>query len=108
MKTTFIIVTLFAGLAAGLAQSSTTDESFNANSKRKDRHTLIAPTEVKSPYIRGKHVTYSGISVQAVKARNPLQLVNPYAPGAAASAADNAVRDRNNRVRGFKLFAIEF
>ena len=56
----------------------------------------------------GKFV-YSGITVEAVKKRNPLQLINPLASPEYGSPEDNLVRDRmNGRVTGLKIFAIRF
>ena len=36
-------------------------------------------------------LTYSGVAVQAIKAKNPLQLLNPAAPASYGSGWDNVV-----------------
>ena len=58
--------------------------------------------------VKGKLV-FSGIAVEAVKQRNPLQLFNPAAPPEYGSAEDNLVREPpNGRPIGLKIFAIRF
>ena len=65
--------------------------------------------ETKPNEIAKGNITYSGIAIEAAKKRNPLQLVNPFAPAEYGSPEDNIVRDPiNGRVRGLKLFAIRF
>src|SRR5258706_2289069 len=64
----------------------------------------LKPNEI----IVGKR-SYSGIAVQAAKSRNPLQLINPFAPAEYGRAGDNVVRDPiNGQPSGLKLFAIQF
>jgi len=47
--------------------------------------------------------------VEAVKTRNPVQLVNPWAPREYGESQDNATFNViNNQVTGWKLFSIEF
>jgi len=58
--------------------------------------------------VAGK-LTYSGIVVQAIKAKNPLQLLNPAAPARYGSGQDNVA---NYPFSGtgplLKLFSIDF
>ena len=62
-----------------------------------------APNQVKV----GK-VSLSGIAVEVVKTRNPLQLINPAA-GPDYSVEDNLVRDPiTQRPHGLKIFSIRF
>ena len=108
MKTTLIVLTLLAGITTATAQSATTDKSFRSDGKNPRDQKLVAPSTSDSQ-IRGKHVTYDGIAIQATMLRKPLQLLNPLSPQAHDSAANNAVRDpKDGRVVGFKLFAIKF
>jgi hypothetical protein len=66
--------------------------------------TELKPNEV----IKGTHI-YSGIAIEAVKKRRPLQFINPLAPPEYGSPEDNAARDPiNGRVTGLKIFAIRF
>jgi hypothetical protein len=54
-------------------------------------------------------VTLSGISIEAVKTRNPLQMLSPFAPPEYGSPEDNVVRDViTHRAAGLKIFAIRF
>jgi hypothetical protein len=108
MKTTFILVMLLAGLATGMAQSAVTEPSLKTDGKSKKREALVSPKQATTVEIRRGNVTYSGIAVQAIKARNPLHLVNPAAPPEYGSGANNAVRDNKGKVVGLKLFAISF
>lgn len=63
-----------------------------------------APNEV----IRG-NLSYSGVVVEAVKTRRPLQLINPLAPPQYGTPEENVFRDPvDKRVLGLKLFAIRF
>jgi hypothetical protein len=54
-------------------------------------------------------ITLSGIAVEVVKADNPLQLFNPWAPPEYGESQDNATFSLiTNQVTGWKLFAFEF
>ncbi len=65
--------------------------------------------EVKPNELVSGNITFSGIGVEVAKQRNPLQLINPFAPARYGSPEDNVVRDPiNRRVTGLKLFAIRF
>jgi hypothetical protein len=65
--------------------------------------------ELKPNEIARGRFLYSGIAVELLKKRNPLQLINPIAPPEYGSPDDNIVRDPpSGKVRGFKLFAIRF
>ena len=63
-----------------------------------------APNEI----IRS-NISYSGIAVEVVKTKRPLQLLNPLAPPEYGTPEDNLARDSiNQRPTGLKLFAIHF
>jgi hypothetical protein len=69
--------------------------------------TLAIP--VKPNQIKGRHINYSGITVQLVKTDHPLQLVNPFAPEEYGSGEDNVVHSPiTGKAHGLKILAIEF
>jgi hypothetical protein len=64
------------------------------------------PNEV----VIGKH-TYSGVAVQLVKTKNPLQLINPLAPPEYGYGHENLDRDvitRKVHYGAFKIFSVSF
>jgi len=59
--------------------------------------------------ITGERVAYSGIAIQLIRAPQPLQLVNPWAPEAYAPREQNLVVDPiTKRPVGLIFFAIKF
>jgi hypothetical protein len=65
--------------------------------------------EVKPNEIVSGKVTYSGITIEAIKTGRPFQLLNPVAPAQYGSPEDNLVRNPiNNRIVGLKFFAVRF
>ena len=64
--------------------------------------------ELKPNELPAGRFIISGISVEAVKQRNPLQLINPLAPPQYGSPDDNMVRDPTSHRTGLKIFAIRF
>ena len=65
--------------------------------------------EEKPNEITTLHLTYSGIVVEVIKMKNPLELINPGAPDDYGWAENNVVRDPIDRhVSGLKIFSIEF
>ena len=76
--------------------------------RRKEVHITLTKGD-KPNEMKGKRLTFSGIAVQAVKAQNPLQLLNPIAPEAYGSGHDNVTRDpATGNVNGLKIFSIKF
>ena len=65
-------------------------------------------TELKPNELPAGRFIISGIAVEAVKQRNPLQLVNPLAPPQYGSPDDNIVKDPTSHRVGLKVFAIRF
>jgi hypothetical protein len=58
--------------------------------------------------VKGKLVL-NGSVVEIAKTRQPLQLLNPFAPPQYGSPEDHIVRDPiNGRVTGLKLFSLSF
>ena len=59
--------------------------------------------------MRRQNVTYGGIIVAAIKADNPLQLLNPVAARRYGAAEDNVISDPISRKpSGLKIFSITF
>ncbi len=120
MKTLFALCGLFLGFAAQAQSTNATPANINTNTNAsawteaqpagtigtsvEARLELAKPNEV----VTG-NLTLSGILVEAVKTRHPLQLLNPLAPAEYGSSADNVVFNPiNGKVVGLKIFAIRF
>ena len=83
-------------------------ESLEAQLDHKFQGTLTLDQPKPNEIVKGK-VVFSGIAVEAVKKRNPFQLINPAAPAEYGSPEDNLVREPpNGRPFGLKIFAIRF
>ena len=66
-------------------------------------------TNIVHRFRKGPNLVYSGIAVQTAKSRNPLQMINPFAPASYGSGVANTVPDaRSGRADGLKVFAIGF
>jgi hypothetical protein len=90
------------------AVSSETLQSLEAQLDHNFQGTLTLNQPKPNEIVKGKFVL-SGIAVEAVKKRNPLQLINPAAPAEYGSPDDNLVREPpNGRPGGLKIFAIRF
>ncbi len=84
--------------------ASTTTSTTTAAKKRSDS-TIVSST--KPNQIRHGRVTYSGAVVTAIKVKNPLQLINPFAPMAYGSGEDNVCRDSSTgRARGINVLSV--
>ena len=90
------------------AVASETFQSLEAQLDHNFQGTLTWNQPKPNEIIKGK-VVFSGIAVEAVKKRNPLQLINPAAPPEYGSPEDNLVREPpNGHPGGLKIFAIRF
>ena len=80
-----------------------------APTARRSRESAVVATPGRGNEVRVRKKVLSGIAVQAVKTRNPLQLINPFAPAEYGSGWDNVVRDTGtgNPV-GLKVLAVGF
>ena len=108
MKTLSILLCAFAVLAAS-AQTTRAERSLESISTQRGKGTAALSLETKPNEILKGKVAYSGIAVQAVKTRHPLQLLNPAAPAKYGSAEDNTLRDpMNGRAFGLKLLSLRF
>ena len=90
------------------AVSTQTVQSLEAQIAKNFQGTLTLNQPKPNEIVKGR-VVFSGIAVEAVKQRNPLQLFNPLAPPEYGSPEDNLVRGSpNGRPIGLKIFAIRF
>ena len=82
---------------------------FQMQTARRSRESAVVATPGRGNEIRVRKKVLSGIAVQVVKTRNPLQLINPFAPAEYGSGWDNVVRDTGtgNPV-GLKVLAVGF
>ena len=105
-----VLVFLFAlGIVAANAQSARTDESLEARSERRLKETKLELRVEKPNEITAGRLTLEGITVQAAKTHDFLQLINPFASEKYGSAEDNVARDPiDGKVTGLKIFSIKF
>lgn len=110
MKKLLIVSALVLGLSAfaqppGKEPSAETDRT---QIRREAQEKILVKPE-KGDQIEGRRFTYSGVLVQAVKADNPAQLINPAAGDKYGDPENNVVREpKTERVIGLKLFALRF
>jgi hypothetical protein len=108
MKRISILICGMTVLAAN-AQPVKTSESLETRTIRRVQETPPTLNERKPNEIKAGKVSYSGIAVEIVKIRNPLELINPAAPLEYGLAEANVVRDlAGDKVSGLKIFSIEF
>ena len=116
MKTSLVLCGLLVGFAAQAQLTNAVPASTNSPALAEaqfggsirtgvdTRLELAKPNEI----VTGK-LTLSGIFVEAVKTKHPLQLFNPLAPAEYGDPADNVVLNPiNGKVTGLKFFAIRF
>jgi len=121
MKKWFIVSAIVLGAGAAYAQAQPTNapptnaqparaaQSLHAQAPGPTRPAAPALKETRPNEIVLGKLTYSGIAVQAVKAKNPLQLFNPAAPARCGSGLDQFVRYRFSGTGPMlKLFSIDF
>jgi hypothetical protein len=108
MKTLSTLLFVFAVLAVN-AQTTRPERSLESVGTQRGKETSGLSLETKPNEIQKGKVTYSGIAVQAVKTRRPLQLLNPAAPAKYGSAEDNALRDPiTGRVHALNILSLRF
>lgn len=101
---------LFVLLASGMAPEAAQE---NERLERKKTPAKVS-SMVQSPSAGTGRITirryiFNGIAVQAVKARQPGQVLNPLAPPGYFAANDNVVRhSRSGRVEGLNLLSLKF
>jgi hypothetical protein len=109
MRIVTILLLAFAALPANAETESTTPELESQLTMHIVKGSSLFSIEAKPDEIVSGQLTYSGIAVELLNIRNPLQLVNPAAPTKYGSAEDNVLRDPiSGRVSGWKIFSIGF
>jgi hypothetical protein len=108
-----LLMALAAGVAAGQTsqpQPQITDPLLQAEpniSPSRERLLLLQPE--KPNVISGRRFTFSGVTMQAVKLKNPLQLLNPLAPPEYSADLDNiSWEPTTGKVTGLKFLSIKF
>jgi hypothetical protein len=103
MKT---LLTLLIALAAGsLAAQSQHTETPNATGTGRPSRESVATQPQRNNVVLHK-VTYEGFFPELVRAKNPLEVINPFAPQ--KENEDNVIHDRDNKSLGVKLLTIRF
>jgi hypothetical protein len=107
MKT---LALLAIALAAGgiTARAQDFDQSFSTNSAlwRAEHPLYVLPSSSVNEIRRGRYV-YSGLAVDIIKQKNPLQVLNPYSP-CNNTGTDNLARDLSGKPIGWTIFSIKF
>ena len=112
MKITMTLLSLLAALTVyGQSQVPAGDLAGNVRSgefRATPESDRIFGIEQPNETRRGR-LSYSGIFITAIKARRPLQLINPAAPPELGSAELNTARDAiTQKPMGLKFLAISF
>ena len=104
-----LVLSLLALPLALQAQSEPVDaESYFDSSMLTQRTTPMSSGGMYDSIVRDGYV-YSGIVVQMMRAPQPLQLINPWAPREYGTGERNLVLDPiDKHPTGLKLFAISF
>lgn len=108
MKTwiTLLLVLLACGAAA---QTTNSSQTLDAKAAPPPSQRVIESRPLKPSRMTGDRYSVSGITVQAIKSRRVLQLLNPIAPPKYFAAAENVVREpRSGRVEGLRFLSLEF
>ena len=112
MKTSIVLLTLLVAgsLAAEQPKAKTVDHSAKAVPVTHESAAVTLPG--KPNEIIGKRYTYSGVAVQFVKAKTPLELVNPLAPPeygyGDANLNQDIITGKPTVPAGFNFFSIKF
>ena len=115
MKTTASILLILAiGCWFALGQEEATDqtEGDEKGLSEVSRQQLELAVEQQSVLLNrlfGVNVQTTGVVPMALKARNPLQLINPLAPAEYGNGFDNTTEDpQSGRPKGISIFGIKF
>ena len=105
----FLVLLCLLAAADALAQKRSSESAIQGQVEKRATNSILLEKPQDRNQIRGKKASYSGIAVQAVRAHNPAQLINPVAPPEYGPGDDNLVRDPlTGRARGLKIFSVEF
>ena len=116
MKTTFLLLTLLAAGTANAQSPAPTDaqtpvrtDALETRVGYEARTTLAKPESPALNRIMGQRFIYTGIAIEMMRAENPLQMLNPFAPERYGDAEQNVVRDPiTGHVDGLKFFCLSF
>jgi hypothetical protein len=109
MKTILVLLGLLIAGSVLAEQPKPADNSLNTVLTAPLRGGVqVAPSQ-KPNEIIGDRFIYTGIVVQVAKTKNPLQLINPWAPKEYGTGDCNLDRDIiTGKPTGFKVFSIKF
>jgi len=108
MKRMFVLSVVLASMLAQ-AQLKTLDPLTDAELTTYTHSYVFGTPEISYDRIVGERVVYSGISIQLIRAPNPLQLINPWAPKEYGPSGQNlAIDPVTQKAAGLKFFAISF
>jgi hypothetical protein len=104
-----VILALALGAWTSYGQNMSAGKALESPGAQRGKPSVRLGQTVKPTEIARGNVVYSGVAVQLVKARNPLQLFNPAAPPQYGSAEDNMSRDpTTGRASGLKFLSLRF
>ena len=108
MKRLFILPVALAPMLAQ-AQLKPLDPLTGAELATYTHNYIFGTPEMSYDRIVGERVVYSGITIQLIRAPNPIQLINPWAPKEYGPSDQNlAIDPVTKKAAGLKFFAITF
>lgn len=103
------ILAMATWAAVALGQTAPKDDSHDVEVVRLAHEYKLQPQPQVPGRVSVGSVTFSGTTVQLVRAPHPLQILNPAAPASYDSDEQSVVLDPlTHRPVGWKLFAINF
>jgi hypothetical protein len=105
------VVSLFAATAllAAPPKTKSTDPVNDAQLYAPGQTSVLTVKKPTPNQIAGHKVVYSGIAVQVIKTKNPINLVNPWAPAEYGTGDCNLERDTiTAKPVGFRFLSISF
>ncbi len=109
MKTLLILLTVLTAGTLAAQPPKPADHTAKTELLPSGHESLIVVKPESANAIAGRKVVYSGVAVQIAKTKNPLQLINPFAPAEYGSGHENLDRDIiTGKPTGFKFISISF
>jgi len=109
MKTLLVLSSVLVAGSLLAQDPKPADHPMKAENVPQRRDTLVTAKVNKTNEIKRGTVAYSGVVVQAVKSKQPWQLVNPFAPAECGSGYQNNDQDIiTHQSNGIRLFSIHF
>lgn len=104
----FIVSLLSVASAMGQDVLSGVSKDTRVTTPDKEKSSSLVRKEVPNQII-GKKFKFRGALIQIIKANNPLQLINPFAPAEYGSGYDNVVRHPiDGKATGISALSVEF